>query len=85
MSSPNYALRHLGQDNASYSSECVEEKFSEVRGSKVGQPLPYLGLSGRGAYALALYSRTSWNKNSRKFTVTSGTDSSSKAAARSAH
>jgi hypothetical protein len=43
MSSPNYALRHLGQDNASYSSECVEEKFSEVRGSKVGQPLPYLG------------------------------------------
>ena len=43
MFSPNYALRHLGQDNASYSSECVEEKFSEVRGSKVGQPLPYLG------------------------------------------
>ena len=43
MSFPNYALRHLGQDNASYSSECVEEKFSEVRGSKVGQPLPYLG------------------------------------------
>jgi hypothetical protein len=67
MSSPNYALRHLGQDNASYSSECVEEKFSEVRGSKVGQPLPYLGLSGRGAYALALYSRTSWNRYSRKF------------------
>jgi hypothetical protein len=69
MSSPNYALRHLGQDNASYSSECVEEKFSEVRGSKVGQPLPYLGLSGRGAYALALYSRTSWNSNSRTFRV----------------
>jgi hypothetical protein len=70
MSSPNYALRHLGQDNASYSSECVEEKFSEVRGSKVGQPLPYLGLSGRGAYALALYSRTSWNRYSRKFRCT---------------
>src|SRR5215218_10256431 len=72
MSSPNYALRHLGQDNASYSSECVEEKFSEVRGSKVGQPLPYLGHRA-GVLTLwpFIHERRGKNRNSRKFTVAS--------------
>jgi hypothetical protein len=68
MSSPNYALRHLGQDNASYSSECVEEKFSEVRGSTVGQPLPYLGHRAGVLTLWPFIHERRGNRNSRKFT-----------------